>query len=251
MTGFFARLGTHVLGRKVYYKKTTASTNDDAMEGRYGDLFVADAQSAGRGRLDHKWFSPPGLNLYCSLVLDVSGLEPETVSTLPLVAGLAAAETADCFYGGVSLVKWPNDVLAEGMKICGILCRLSGTLATAGIGINVNETQFPEELSGRASSLRLLAGAEIDRWAVLAELMNNFEARYEEWKSAGFAPLAAELSKRDFLKGAQVSVLRSDSDPNPAAGLCGGIAANGALIVDGKEIFSGEAHVQIHSAHCI
>ena len=74
---------------RIHHKAETASTNLDARTGRHGDVFTADYQTAGRGRLDHKWLSPPGANLMMSVVLSVDGLAPEQVATLPLVVGLA------------------------------------------------------------------------------------------------------------------------------------------------------------------
>ena len=162
---------------RIHHKAETASTNLDARAGRHGDVFTADYQTAGRGRLDHKWLSPPRTNLMMSAVLSVEGLAPEQVATLPLVAGLTVAKAlantvpaassprgADRFGGcyrardarrvgyGVEL-KWPNDVLVDGRKIAGILCERQGDNVIVGIGVNVGQTEFDREIADRATSL--------------------------------------------------------------------------------------------------
>ena len=104
---------------RIRHSAVTESTNGDALGGKPGDVFTAGMQTAGRGRLDHKWLSPPGENLMMSAVVDVADMPPHEVATLPLVAGLSVAEAvcgiftsngADPLCSGVK-VKWPNDVL--------------------------------------------------------------------------------------------------------------------------------------------
>ena len=224
---------------RIFHAAETASTNRDAAAGVHGDVFTADFQSAGRGRLDHKWLSDPGSNLMMSVVLDVSGLAPETVATLPLVIGLCVVEAlADC---GDLKLKWPNDVLADGRKLCGILCERNGDRVIAGIGVNVNQTAFAPGLV--ATSVKLLKGetpVRDVRDAVLGRIGSNFEV----WRTSGFAAFLPRISACDFLKGRMISVCRTDDDFNPATRRCGGIALDGALIVNGERIYSGEAHVK-------
>ena len=151
---------------QIHHKDETESTNLDARAGRHGDVFTADYQTAGRGRLDHKWLSPPGANLMMSAVLSVEGLSPEQVATLPLVVGLAVAKAVRrLFVNGQDVgrktedvkLKWPNDVLVGGKKLAGILCERNGDNVIAGIGINVGQTEFPPEIADRATSLALLS----------------------------------------------------------------------------------------------
>ena len=87
---------------RIHHKATTDSTNRDALGGTHGDVYTADRQTAGRGRLDHKWLSPPGENLMMSAVVDVAGMDASAVSTLPLVAGLAVAEALEPFAGALA-----------------------------------------------------------------------------------------------------------------------------------------------------
>lgn len=220
---------------RIFRKETTESTNLDARAGVHGDVFTARAQTAGRGRLDHRWLARPGENLTFSAVLSVADLPPDEVMTLPLVAGLAVRRVT----GGA--VKWPNDVLVDGRKIAGILCERNGDNVICGIGVNVNQTVFPAEIAARATSLKLVRGDAQDLDAVLAAVLAELGALYETWRAGGFAAVYAELAAHDALKGAVVSVRQTDGDPAPVEGLCGGIRADGALLVAGRPVFAGEA----------
>ena len=187
----------------LHHKAVTTSTNLDAREGAPGDVFTADEQTAGRGRLDHRWLSPPGKNLMMSAVFDVKGFDSERISTFPLIVGLAVREAIMYFVPPnppAVLLKWPNDVLADGRKIAGILCERTGDRVIAGIGLNVNQTEFDEEIAARATSLALLRGEdgiriESVRYAVLSAL----SAHYETWRLHGFAALHSDYAAVDAL----------------------------------------------------
>ena len=225
-------------------KETTASTNADARLGRPLDVFVAEYQTAGRGRLDHRWHAARGENLTFSVVLDAAGVPPAETATFPLVVALAVVDAVRPLAGrsGADLrVKWPNDVLAGGRKLCGILCELNGDCIIAGIGLNVNQSEFPDEIAGRATSLRLLAGAPLDREAVLARVVKSVGAYYARWRRGGFASMRGEYDEADCLKGSFVSVSSTDGDAAPISGICGGIAEDGSLLVGGTRVYSGEA----------
>ena len=233
---------------RTYWKATTDSTNADARDGRPGDVFVADFQTAGRGRLDHRWLAPSGVNLMFSAVLDVAGREPAEVATLPLAVGLAVAQALASLPSWQAspprlAIKWPNDVLAEGRKLAGILCERNGDAVIAGIGLNVNQTAFAPELVARAVSLAQLAGRPFDRAAVLAVVLKSLAAVHARWRAEGFAALHAELAAMDHLAGREVSILQTDTDAAPVTGLCGGIQSDGSLLVGGTRLYAGEAHV--------
>ena len=139
---------------RIHHRAVTESTNLDAREGVHGDVFTADEQTAGRGRLDHRWLSPPGANLMLSAVLDVADLPPEQIVTLPLAVGLAVHACIARFLPDRPIaLKWPNDVYVSGLKIAGILCERHGDSVVAGIGVNVNQTVFAPEIAARATSL--------------------------------------------------------------------------------------------------
>ena len=233
---------------RIRHSDVTESTNKDALGGKPGDVFTADLQTAGRGRLDHKWLSPPGENLMMSAVTDVSDAEPQEAATLPLVAGLSAAQ-AVCGLCGESAapnvkVKWPNDVLVDGKKICGILCERNGDSVIIGIGINVNQTRFDPEIADRATSVRLELGVRTEVSRVRDAVLDRLSSNIARWRADGFASLLPELSELDCLKGRHITVRRTDGDSAPASGICGGIRSDGTLDVAGEAVSAGEAHIQ-------
>jgi len=232
---------------RLHHRAETVSTNLDARAGKPGDVFTADFQTAGRGRLDHRWFSPPGTNLMMSVVLSVGGLSPETVATLPLVAGLAVVRAARRFLAGhaAPMLKWPNDVLVGGRKLAGILCERVGDAVIVGIGVNVGQTAFPNEIALRATSLALLgaAGGAPTVVAVREAVLGELDDLYARWRADGFAAVYPELATVDLLRGQRVSVFQTDADAAPTGGICDGIRADGSLGVAGQAVYAGEAHV--------
>ena len=236
---------------RITHKSVTESTNKDALGGKPGDVFVADMQTAGRGRLDHRWLSAPGENLMMSAVVDVGDVPPQEVATLPLVAGLAVAQAVSGVFSGHGnesraadvKIKWPNDVLIGRRKICGILCERIGDNVIVGIGVNVNQTAFPPEISDRATSVRLELDSLHDVANVRDGLLRRLHECIERWRKDGFAALLPELSAFDCLKGRRVAVRRTDDDGSPVDGICGGIRSDGMLDVAGEAISAGEAHV--------
>ena len=236
----------------VHSKRETESTNLDARAGGHRDVFTADYQTAGRGRLDHKWLSPEGANLMMSVVLSVEGLAPEHVSTIPLVAGLAVSKalktltyhcstsTSDFDY----LLKWPNDVLVNGKKIAGILCERNGDNVIVGIGVNVRQRVWPNELNGRATSLLQETGKEFKVVQVRNVILGQLGKWYGIWREKGFAAVHPEIAAVDLLRGRTVSVRQTDDDSAPLIGVSNGIMADGSLDVGGVKAYAGEAHVE-------
>lgn len=233
-------------GWRIVWKNETGSTNADARAGSSGDVHVADFQTAGRGRLDHRWLAPAGVNLMFSAVLDVAGHEPSEIATLPLVAGLAVVRTLQPLLEkscAKLTLKWPNDVLADGRKLAGILCELCDDRVVAGVGINVNQTSFAPEIADRATSLALLTGNVFERHEVLDKMLAELGRLHARWSETGFAAIHPELAAIDHLSGQMVSILQTDTDPTPVTGLCGGIQQDGTLLVGATRIYAGEAHV--------
>ena len=256
---------------KIHHKAETASTNVDARDGSHGDVFTADFQSAGRGRLDHKWLSPPKANLVMSVVLSVEGLAPDHVSTLSLVIGLSvckaihsllslrhlcapfaannkvlATKGAQGGHRGISL-KWPNDVLIDGRKIAGILCERNGNNVIAGIGVNVGQTEFDKGIAERATSLALVADVSCLTSPVLSvrdTVLDQLDKWYGVWRSAGFAAVYPEIAAVDYLKGREIAVRQTDDDSVPMTGGSNGIMPDGSLDVGGVKAYAGEAHVE-------
>lgn len=227
---------------RIFRKRETRSTNIDARAGRHGDVFTADFQTAGRGRLDHKWLSDRGENLMMSAVLDVAALDVAHAATLPLAAGLAVVKTVKSILGeGADVkLKWPNDVYVSGLKIAGILCERAADAVIVGIGVNVRQKTFPDEISSRATSLNL-NGSSAEVQEVRDKLLNSLSSVYGIWRKGGFEALYSEISAVDWLKGREVSVMQTDGDSEPISGRCGGIAPDGSLIIDGRSVWAGEA----------
>ena len=225
---------------KIHHRSETISTNIDALAGVHGDVFTADFQSSGRGRLDHRWLSPSGVNLLMSAVLDVKELEPQQVATLPLAVGFALVKALPREIRGERvMLKWPNDVLIGSRKVAGILCERHGDNVIVGIGINVKAQEFPPEIASRATFLGSPSVEEVrDR------VLESLGGCYEKWRAEGFAAFHAGLSEIDCLRGRVVAVRRTDDDSEPVRGVCGGITASGALDVGGEEVYAGEAHVE-------
>lgn len=231
---------------RIFHKKETSSTNIDAKVGQHGDVFTADYQSAGRGRLDHKWLSNRGENLMMSAVLDVSSLEIAHAATLPLAVGLAVVKTILSFLGSKVDVKlkWPNDVYVSDLKIAGILCERIGDNVVVGIGVNVHQKTFPPDISSRATSLELM-GSRVGVLEVRDVLLKFLLEIYNIWKGMGFEAIYSQIASIDWLKNREIAVVQTDNDDKPTIGLCSGIAPDGSLIVGDTHIWAGEAHVLV------
>src|ERR1700685_3612272 len=157
-----------------------AAAADGAPE---GSVFLAEEQSAGRGRGAHAWHSTRSDGIYCSVVLRPV-LPPSEVLVLSLAAALAVDEAIREVDSRVQLdLKWPNDVLIGGKKVCGILTEMNAEITrvryiVAGIGINVNHPSFPGDLAGLATSLRLETGSEWSRVELTAALLKSLHREY-------------------------------------------------------------------------
>lgn len=221
--------------RRVVWLDETDSTqrvaHDLAVEGaEEGTTVVADTQTGGRGRLGRSWYSPTGLNLYCSIVLRPA-CPPPRVPQLTLVLGLAVADTVREASGLECALKWPNDVLLDGRKAAGILTEMEAEgervrHVIAGIGVNVNVAAFPPDLAGTATSLRLVAGRRIDRPTFTAALLAAVERRYERYLAEGFAPMRQEWERIAWLRGKDIRVVSPEGEVH---GRVLGVDEDGAL----------------------
>ena len=209
---------------RIHHKAETVSTNLDARAGSHGDVFTADYQTAGRGRLDHVWESPRGQDLLMSVVLDVADRSPAEVATLPLVAGLAVAKAV----GG--RIKWPNDVFVDGQKVAGILCERNDDRVIVGIGVNVGQTKY-RSVGGKVSEVRTHVLQRLSDW-------------YLDWHEKGFAAVYPSIAAIDYLKGREITVRQTDDDSAPVSGVSNGIMPDGSLDVGGVKVYAGEAHVE-------
>lgn len=191
-----AQLQTKYYGRVCRWFDAVDSTNSLAVtwakEGAGpGSLVVADFQRRGRGRFSRSWTADPGQNLTFSLVIDTEGTQRH-LEMLPATLAVAIAETlAPITEPHRPLIKWPNDVLLAGRKICGILIesslpsddRLHRGYVVAGIGINVNQEKFPAEIADRATSLFQVLGRPTDRIALLSDVLQAAEVTVDRLAS--------------------------------------------------------------------
>lgn len=172
----------------VHHFYRAGSTNTIAMEGAAagapeGSVFLAEQQTAGRGRASNKWHSAESTGIYCSVVLRPA-LPPADVLILSLAAGLAVHSAVTGMGAGIPPdLKWPNDLLIGGKKFCGILTEMSAEATRVrhiivGIGINVNQTRFPEELQPIATSLQFTTGSEWSRIDLCAALLKSLDREY-------------------------------------------------------------------------
>jgi BirA family biotin operon repressor/biotin-[acetyl-CoA-carboxylase] ligase len=235
--------------RPIVVASSTVSTNDDAKAAAStgapdGAAFLAETQTAGRGRGGHTWHSPPAQNLYLSLVVRPR-VPAASIAPITLAVGVAVADVLAGYVGERTIVavKWPNDVLAGGRKLAGVLVegQLRGADVSSlivGLGVNVHAAEFPPELAQRATSLALLGVESRDRSALAAALILAIEAavrRFERERLAGFL---AAIARRDALLGREVEVAG-------VHGVAAGIDAEGRLLVrdergDVTAVVSGE-----------
>lgn len=193
-------LGTAVMGSRIEYFVDLPTTNDEAKKlarAGYpeGTVVVAETQSGGKGRMGRFWFSPRARGLWFSVILrpPVNLVETPQVT---MVAAVAVALAVREHTGVAAGIKWPNDLLVEGKKLCGILVELNAEIdrvnfMVAGIGLNINidSKQFPPELVGIATSLKIETGRHIPRVPVLRVLLQSLEIWYQRWLQEGFAPV--------------------------------------------------------------
>jgi BirA family transcriptional regulator, biotin operon repressor / biotin---[acetyl-CoA-carboxylase] ligase len=233
-----AELGdpTRRVGRSLEYHEQIGSTNDRARErlsnGDDGVVVVADLQTAGRGRRGRSWQSPPGVNLMLSAGLRL-GLAADAAWQLGASAALAVREA--CAPYAELHVKWPNDLVTrDGAKVAGLLLETALAddrlvQAIVGVGINVNwrRAQMPAEIAGRATSLRDLAGVEVDRTALLSRLLDELDGEVLALER-GESPLA-RLRAASWLDGRAVRVT---AEENEVEGVVAGIGDDGALMIE-------------------
>lgn len=234
------------LGAAIHYFDEIGSTNNEARERALagcpeGTVVLAESQTRGRGRLGRSWVSPPYRNLYLSVVLRPT-LDPAAVPQLALVAGWAAARAARAF-GVDAVIKWPNDILADGRKVAGILAEMEAgpdglAFVVLGIGVNVNLglDELPDELRDKAGSLAAAAGRVLPRHEVAARLLAELEDGYTRFCTGGFAALRDEWNGLSCLAGRRV---RIDDASGSYEGTVVGLADDGTLELrrdDGRSV---------------
>jgi BirA family transcriptional regulator, biotin operon repressor / biotin---[acetyl-CoA-carboxylase] ligase len=231
-------LSETVFARKLHAAESTGSTNDDALQAARagapdGSVYLANEQTAGRGRGDNAWHSTAGEGLYVSVLLRPA-IPASRLPLLPLAAGLAAADSIETATGLTVDSRWPNDLLIGPRKAGGILVEShieagSVAFAVVGIGINVHQRVFAADLATPATSLDLEAGARISRRQLLIALLKSLQREVQalqDREAAQAIPRRIELSST-WVRGRRVEV----HGPQACAGVTDGLDENGFLRV--------------------
>jgi BirA family biotin operon repressor/biotin-[acetyl-CoA-carboxylase] ligase len=237
------RLQTDRFGRAIRGFEEVGSTNTEARSwaqdgAAEGSVVVTEYQSEGRGRHGRAWTADTGKNLMFSVVLRPS-LAPDELGLVTLAAGVAVAEAVDAFVSPHrAAIKWPNDILLEGRKTCGMLLEsaFAGAREEAeapdfvilGIGLNVNQTDFPDELADAATSLHLASGRSVPRVALFARLLHRLETRYDQLLTGEAEAVRRAFSERMDRMNEAVTLRFTGSD-RTVTGRVLGITPAGAL----------------------
>lgn len=229
------KLGTKIIGRKIYSYETTDSTNDVAHRlaqsgALEGTAVFSEGQSKGRGRMGRHWVSPKGKGIYFSFILrpDVSPAEAPKITLMSAVA-VARAIRKITHLG--ALIKWPNDILINERKVCGILTEMSAEVNTVryivlGIGINVNTGKG--DLPKEATSLKYEAGEEIPRVELAQEILRELERQYHIYKEKGFKKIIDEWKGLSHTLGEEVKIVCQN---RKIEGTAVDLDSSGALVV--------------------
>jgi BirA family biotin operon repressor/biotin-[acetyl-CoA-carboxylase] ligase len=249
-------LDTSVFGRQdIVYAGEMDSTNRKAGElavkgAPEGTLVVAEKQTGGRGRMGRSWFSPSREGIYASLILRPR-LPPHEAPRITLLTGVAVADALLAATPLKPAIKWPNDILVNGRKICGILTESSMEMdvvhyVVVGVGINVNTRVFPDELKEIATSVYLETGRVFDRVLLLRAFLKRFETYYDDFLGSGFGSVEKRWRELGVVLGKEVTVHMIDTT---WSGRAMELDRDGALIIEEdngarRRIYSGD--IQIH-----
>ncbi|MBU1913248.1 MAG: biotin--[acetyl-CoA-carboxylase] ligase [Candidatus Omnitrophica bacterium] len=212
------RLKTDIIARKIYSYKETSSTNDAAYKlaasgEKEGSVVIAESQTAGRGRMGRFWVSPKSKGAYFSIILRPDIL-PKEVSSITLFSALSVAKTIREMAGLATFIKWPNDVLINDKKICGILTEMNAetdkiNFVIIGIGININTKE--ELLPKGATSIMEARGAEISRLELVKGIFKNLDKYYKLFNSDQIAEIIREYKEFSNFLGKRVQVTYHDT----------------------------------------
>jgi BirA family biotin operon repressor/biotin-[acetyl-CoA-carboxylase] ligase len=248
------RLFTKYTGKEIYYFPELKSTNMMAKEKTLhrakgiseGTLIIAERQSAGKGRLGREWFSPAG-GIWLSIIL-YPQLPPSYIPRITLMTAIAVVKAIKICTQIESKIKWPNDILINEKKVCGILTEMSAELdiinwVVVGIGINVNinHREFPEDIQENTISLKEVSGKEVLRVRIVQIFLQEFERYYESLKRREFSSILKEWKLYSHTLGRKIRV---DMGERIVTGEAVNINEEGALILkkeDGEliKIISG------------
>ncbi|UFJ42748.1 biotin--[acetyl-CoA-carboxylase] ligase [Brevibacillus humidisoli] len=233
-------LETDVIGQTVYTYDTVVSTqllaHEAAGQGAgEGTLVIAEQQTGGKGRLGRPWHSPKHAGIWMSLIVKPDISLPRAPQ-ITLLTAVAMARTIKMEAGLEADIKWPNDILIHGKKVCGILTELNAesdriNYLIIGIGVNVNTLveEYPPELRTIATSLRIEAGRKVRRASLIQTFCTEFEQLYREYLRLGFEPIRARWEAYSVTLGKQLTVRTLNET---IEGRAVGLDADGILIVE-------------------
>ena len=235
-----AGLKTTIIGKEIKYFEETESTNIIAREmagpADEGTVVIAESQTGGRGRLGRKWISPTG-GIWLSIIIKPK-IQPSFAPRITFLAGVSVAKTIRS-YDIRAKIKWPNDVLIEGKKVCGILTEVGAEMdmidyCIVGIGFdtNVDTESFPDEIRNGSTSLKKELGHEIDRVEFVQKLLLEFEALYFVFQKEGFPPVLEEWRNMSATIGEWVKIT---TQTRTIYGEAIGVDSEGALILETGE----------------
>ncbi len=247
---------TKRIGNKIICFTETNSTNTVAFKlaedgAPEGTVVLADSQSRGKGRLGREWSSPPGVNLYASIILRPPVL-PLEASQLTFISAVAVARTVEQVTSLKVRIKWPNDLLLDGRKFAGLLNEMSAetekiNFVVMGIGVNINMLagQFPADLRYPATSLLIEGGCVVERNSFVRILLREMDNIYDRYLQEGDQPVREEWLQRSRMVGCMVNV---NSSGKLISGMVTGIDQIGALLLrlaDGSEerILAGDVTI--------
>lgn len=248
-------LETSWAARPVVYEEEQASTNQTAkmlaeQGASHGTLVVAERQVSGRGRRGRPWHSPKGSGIWMSILLRPQ-IHPMSASMLTLVAAMAVYDAISSRVEGCA-IKWPNDIVIDGRKVCGILTEMSSELdnihyVVIGIGINVNTDDFPEDIASVAASMHVITGAYYKRAEIIADTWKAFEKYYDLFvQTENLALMVDAYNQRLVNMDRRVMI---EERGHRYEGTARGIDAEGALLVERDDgtttsVISGEVSVR-------
>ncbi len=238
-------LGDNEVGHRIIHYFRTDSTNNVALSlaakgAAHGTVVLAEEQTAGRGRFERRWYSEKSSGIYASIILRPP-LSPATAPILTLMTGLAVHQALSTATGLPMDIRWPNDVMVNGKKFCGILTEMSAELdrlhaVVLGIGINVNHREMPPELKEIATSLRIEGRKLYSRAHLLVALLRELERKYHLLLDEGGAAIARRWAAAStYAEGKRIRVVTGSGQ---FLATTGGLEPNGALRVrrdDGRE----------------
>lgn len=238
---------------QVKWLTSVGSTNDYAKDMAHRgapnkSIVIAEHQTHGKGRLSREWVSSPHEAVMLSIVFRPK-IPPRDAPGINFAVALGVAQAIFEACGVKTGIKWPNDIVYDGKKICGILTEMTADMdsvqyAVSGMGINANQQGFYGEALKSAISLRMIKNEKIDRQRLCAAIIGNVLSYYDRFEGGGFAAIMDEYNEKSAVLGKEIKVLYGTE---VIEGVCSGFAADGRIIVriDGSERLFGAGEVSV------